>query len=243
MATPSVSMWAASDSRASEPATKAVIASTTTKVAVSASATHSRPTFRAAVRRRASPWSWPACRRGRGPSPAFSPPLEAGLRRPAIMRIMLNSERGAGRARGRRRVVRLRRRGGARPRRPRGARRGVRRARGPERIGQVDAAADPARPARAAGGAGRRCSASRPPISATAGGSGTCRSGRASRPISPPPSRRWSPPAAWPSRDGGSAGARADREAVDHALESVALTDHRRKRLHELSGGQQQRAR
>ena len=35
---------------------------------------------------------------------------------------------------------------------------------------------------------------------------------------------------------------RADRDAVDHALESVALTDHRRKRLHELSGGQQQRA-
>ncbi len=34
----------------------------------------------------------------------------------------------------------------------------------------------------------------------------------------------------------------ADREAVDHALESVALTDQRRKRLHELSGGQQQRA-
>ena len=35
---------------------------------------------------------------------------------------------------------------------------------------------------------------------------------------------------------------RADRAAVDHALESVALTGHRRKRLHELSGGQQQRA-
>jgi zinc transport system ATP-binding protein len=35
---------------------------------------------------------------------------------------------------------------------------------------------------------------------------------------------------------------RADRDAVDHALESVALTDHRSKRLHELSGGQQQRA-
>jgi zinc transport system ATP-binding protein len=35
---------------------------------------------------------------------------------------------------------------------------------------------------------------------------------------------------------------RADRDAVDHALESVALTAHRRKRLHELSGGQQQRA-
>jgi zinc transport system ATP-binding protein len=35
---------------------------------------------------------------------------------------------------------------------------------------------------------------------------------------------------------------REDREAVDHALESVALTEHRRKRLHELSGGQQQRA-
>jgi ABC-type Mn2+/Zn2+ transport system ATPase subunit len=35
---------------------------------------------------------------------------------------------------------------------------------------------------------------------------------------------------------------RADREAVDHALESVALTAQRRKRLHELSGGQQQRA-
>ena len=34
----------------------------------------------------------------------------------------------------------------------------------------------------------------------------------------------------------------ADRAAVDHALESVALTDHRRKRLTELSGGQQQRA-
>jgi zinc transport system ATP-binding protein len=35
---------------------------------------------------------------------------------------------------------------------------------------------------------------------------------------------------------------RADRDAVDHAIESVALTEHRRKRLHELSGGQQQRA-
>jgi zinc transport system ATP-binding protein len=35
---------------------------------------------------------------------------------------------------------------------------------------------------------------------------------------------------------------RADRDAVDHALESVALTEQRRKRLHELSGGQQQRA-
>jgi len=34
----------------------------------------------------------------------------------------------------------------------------------------------------------------------------------------------------------------ADRAAVDHALESVALTDQRRKRLTELSGGQQQRA-
>jgi zinc transport system ATP-binding protein len=34
----------------------------------------------------------------------------------------------------------------------------------------------------------------------------------------------------------------ADRAAVDHAIESVALTPHRRKRLHELSGGQQQRA-
>ena len=35
---------------------------------------------------------------------------------------------------------------------------------------------------------------------------------------------------------------RADRDAVDNALDSVALSDHRRKRLHELSGGQQQRA-
>ena len=34
----------------------------------------------------------------------------------------------------------------------------------------------------------------------------------------------------------------ADRDAVDHALQAVALTEHRRKRLHELSGGQQQRA-
>jgi zinc transport system ATP-binding protein len=33
-----------------------------------------------------------------------------------------------------------------------------------------------------------------------------------------------------------------DREAVDHALDSVALRDHRRQRLSELSGGQQQRA-
>jgi len=33
-----------------------------------------------------------------------------------------------------------------------------------------------------------------------------------------------------------------DRDAVEHALHSVALTDHRRKRLSELSGGQQQRA-
>ena len=34
----------------------------------------------------------------------------------------------------------------------------------------------------------------------------------------------------------------ADREAVDHALESVALTGFRRRRLGELSGGEQQRA-
>jgi len=33
----------------------------------------------------------------------------------------------------------------------------------------------------------------------------------------------------------------ADRDAVDHALESVALTDVRRRRMAELSGGQQQR--
>jgi zinc transport system ATP-binding protein len=33
----------------------------------------------------------------------------------------------------------------------------------------------------------------------------------------------------------------ADREAVDHAIESVALKDYRRRRLGELSGGQQQR--
>jgi ABC-type Mn2+/Zn2+ transport system ATPase subunit len=33
----------------------------------------------------------------------------------------------------------------------------------------------------------------------------------------------------------------ADRAAVDHALESVALTDLRHRRLGELSGGQQQR--
>jgi zinc transport system ATP-binding protein len=33
-----------------------------------------------------------------------------------------------------------------------------------------------------------------------------------------------------------------DRAAVDHAIESVALGPHRKKRLHELSGGQQQRA-
>jgi zinc transport system ATP-binding protein len=34
----------------------------------------------------------------------------------------------------------------------------------------------------------------------------------------------------------------ADREAVDHAIESVALVEYRRRRLGELSGGQQQRA-
>ena len=34
----------------------------------------------------------------------------------------------------------------------------------------------------------------------------------------------------------------ADREAVDHALESVALSGYRRRRLGELSGGEQQRA-
>jgi zinc transport system ATP-binding protein len=33
-----------------------------------------------------------------------------------------------------------------------------------------------------------------------------------------------------------------DREAVDHALESVALSGYRRRRLGELSGGEQQRA-
>jgi zinc transport system ATP-binding protein len=34
----------------------------------------------------------------------------------------------------------------------------------------------------------------------------------------------------------------SDRAAIDHAIESVALVDQRRKRLSELSGGQQQRA-
>ncbi|HXY94564.1 MAG TPA: metal ABC transporter ATP-binding protein [Acidimicrobiia bacterium] len=34
----------------------------------------------------------------------------------------------------------------------------------------------------------------------------------------------------------------SDREAVDHALESVALEEFRRRRIGELSGGQQQRA-
>jgi zinc transport system ATP-binding protein len=34
---------------------------------------------------------------------------------------------------------------------------------------------------------------------------------------------------------------RADRAAVDHAIESVALGDLRRRRVHHLSGGQQQR--
>jgi zinc transport system ATP-binding protein len=33
-----------------------------------------------------------------------------------------------------------------------------------------------------------------------------------------------------------------DRDAIDHALESVALEGHRKRRLGELSGGQQQRA-
>jgi zinc transport system ATP-binding protein len=33
----------------------------------------------------------------------------------------------------------------------------------------------------------------------------------------------------------------SDRDAVDHALGAVALTDLRRRRMHELSGGQQQR--
>jgi len=33
----------------------------------------------------------------------------------------------------------------------------------------------------------------------------------------------------------------ADHDAVDHALEAVALTEHRRRRMRELSGGQQQR--
>ncbi len=33
----------------------------------------------------------------------------------------------------------------------------------------------------------------------------------------------------------------ADRDAVDHALGAVALTDHRDRRMRELSGGQQQR--
>jgi zinc transport system ATP-binding protein len=35
---------------------------------------------------------------------------------------------------------------------------------------------------------------------------------------------------------------RADRDAIDHAIESVALTPLRRRRLTDLSGGQQQRA-
>ena len=55
IATPSVSMCAASESSAREPERNAVVASTTTKPTVSARATQSRPTLRAAVRRRASP--------------------------------------------------------------------------------------------------------------------------------------------------------------------------------------------
>ncbi len=61
MLTASVTMWAASESSASDPATNAVTTSTTTKTAVSTKATHSRPTFRAAVRRKASECSCPAC--------------------------------------------------------------------------------------------------------------------------------------------------------------------------------------
>ena len=54
MLTASVTMWAASESSASEPVTIAVIVSTTTNTAVSPKATQSRPTFCAAVRRMAS---------------------------------------------------------------------------------------------------------------------------------------------------------------------------------------------
>ena len=99
MATPSVSMWAASESRARDPVTNAVTASTTTKVAVSTSATQSRPDVAGGgaaqgvavvvtdVRGGAA--------RGRGPSPAFSPPGCPRRYRAGIMRIMLNLRTGA----------------------------------------------------------------------------------------------------------------------------------------------------
>ena len=114
---------------------------------------------------------------------------------------------------------------------------------GPERLGQVDAAADPARAARRpqTGSVEVFGVAPRRPPRPLAGG---VRAAAAAHRARPAGDRRGGGrrPDGWRSRGGGSAGARADREAVDHALESVALTDHRRKRLHELSGGQQQRA-
>ena len=57
MARPSVSMCALSDKRASEPATNAVTASTTTKTTVSTRAIQRGFTLRAAARRSVAPWS------------------------------------------------------------------------------------------------------------------------------------------------------------------------------------------
>ena len=113
---------------------------------------------------------------------------------------------------------------------------------GPNGVGEVDAAADPARPARARGGHGRGVRRHAARARATAGGSGTCRSGRSSPPDLPATVEEVVRGGGWPGAGGGGGPAPRDRDAVDHALESVALTDLRaRDASRELSGGQQQR--
>ena len=80
------------------------------------------------------------------------------------------------------------------------------------------------------------------PPARPAGAWGTSHNDCASRPTFPRASRKSWPPVVWRSRVGGGGRRAADREAVDHALESVALSGFRRRRLGELSGGEQQRA-
>ena len=80
MATPSVSMWAASESSASEPATNAVTASTTTNITVSAK--RDPEPADVAGRGAAQGVAVVVRRRGRGSwsgTAAFSPPVVAAV--------------------------------------------------------------------------------------------------------------------------------------------------------------------
>src|SRR5262245_32206390 len=242
MLTPSVAMWAASDSSAREPAAKAVTTSTTTNTAVKTKASHNRPTLCAAVRRMASEWSCPpACAWGCAVTWSLSPQVGRCSGRHAIMRIMLNSRDAD-------RVLEAE---------------GISFAYGHEpvlsgvnlavRAGEFAALAGP-------NGSGKSTllrialGLLRPDAGTVKLFGAPPRDLRDRWRIGYVPQRlRIAPDLPATVEEVVSAGRLAkqgwwrrsrarDREAVDHALDSVALSAYRRRRMGELSGGEQQRA-